>query len=109
MKCPNCNHFIPPYKVWLISRWTFIKCNNCEKLFGRKVNLQLLVIGGLLFAGWVVPFHYLTSLTRIDIIYAYVIAFLICVVFWAPFVMLADAATIHLVPTDKNDQESQIN
>jgi hypothetical protein len=111
MKCPKCSHFIPPYRVWLISRWTFVKCDNCGSQFGRKLDLQLFGVSSLLFLGWIVPFililNYFISHPEIqtlpldDVLVAILLSSLVCALFWSPLVMLADAATIHLVPMEK--------
>lgn len=105
MKCPNCDHFIPPFKVLYISRWTFINCNYCKKQFGRKTNLQLFAIAVLLLLGFYIPFAHLMMLTEMHALAALIISWLICIVFWSPFVILADAATIQLVPIDEKKPE----
>ncbi len=109
MKCPHCNHSIPPYKVWLINRWALIKCSNCGKQFGRNRNLQSLAITGLGLLGWIAAFVLLLLFTQLHIIYVTLGSILIGIVFWEPVVMLVDAATIKLVPVDKSSQRTLSN
>jgi hypothetical protein len=90
MKCPTCNNSISPFKVWLITRWTLIKCNNCGTLSGRKFNnLQLWIISILL----IFPLEFLRLKFNLP--------FLI----WMVIVMFIDAYTIKLVPkkTEKDE------
>jgi hypothetical protein len=87
MKCPKCNNPISPFKVWLISRWSFVKCNKCGTRSGRDVNLQLFIIAALLIFPIVFQFSVFNPL------------FLI----WAGIVMFIDAYTIKLVSKEKEN------
>jgi hypothetical protein len=83
MTCPNCHHSISPFKVWLITRWTSIKCNKCGTCSGRVVNtLQYWLIVALLM----IPLSFLKSALNLH--------FLV----WMIIVMFIDAYTITLVP-----------
>ncbi|MDA3871635.1 MAG: hypothetical protein PF551_04700 [Candidatus Marinimicrobia bacterium] len=86
MKCPNCNNKIAPYKVWLISRWTSVRCNKCGIRFGRKINMQFIMI------------------TLLIIIPSPIIKFAPLLFFsWLFIVMIIDAYTIQLIEkTTKN-------
>lgn len=85
MKCPKCNNPISPLKVWLISRWSFVKCKKCGTHSGRKVNIQLFIISILLFVG-----YFILNLSLLFII-------------WALIVMCIDAYTVRLVPKDEQE------
>jgi hypothetical protein len=74
MKCPKCNNPISPLKVWLISRWSFVKCKN-----------QLFIISIMLFGGYLI------------------LNFSLLFIIWALIVMCIDAYTVRLVPKDKQD------
>lgn len=84
MKCPTCHSSISPFKVWLITGWTPIKCNQCGTYSSRVFNnLQLWFISALLFIPPVFLKWKPLSLQ-----------FLV----WMLIVMLIDAYTITLVP-----------
>jgi hypothetical protein len=85
MKCPKCNNPISPLKVWLISRWSFVKCKKCGTRSGRKVNIQLFIISIMLFGGYLI------------------LNFSLLFIIWALIVMCIDAYTVRLVPKDKQD------
>jgi len=59
----------------------------------------------LLLLGLYIPFAHLMLLTEMNALAALIISSLICLVFWSPFVILADAATIQLVPIDEKKPE----
>nr|QNO43878.1 hypothetical protein HNHCPBFK_00008 [Methanosarcinales archaeon ANME-2c ERB4] len=85
MKCPKCNNPISPLKVWLISRWSFVKCKKCGTRSGRKVNIQLFIISIMLFGGYLI------------------LNFSLLFIILALIVMYIDAYTVILVPKDKQD------
>jgi prepilin signal peptidase PulO-like enzyme (type II secretory pathway) len=85
MKCPKCNNPISPLKVWLISRWSFVKCKKCGTRSGRKVNIQFFMISVLFFSGYLI--------FNISLLF----------IIWALIVMYIDAYTIRLVPKDEQD------
>jgi len=85
MKCPKCNNPISPLKVWLISRWSFVKCKKCGTHSGRKVNIQLFIISILLFGGY------------------FILNFSLLFIIWALIVMCIDAYTVRLVSKDEQD------
>jgi len=87
MKCPSCNSSILPFKVWFISRWTFVKCGNCGQKLGRKIDVQLCTISFLLFLIYV-----LFILSGTTLLLAIPLMFI---------VMFIDAYTIKLIPKDK--------
>lgn len=86
MKCPKCSNPILPFKVWLISRWSFVKCDKCGTQSGRNIDLQFWIICALLMIPLIV--------LRIGLFNP---LFLI----WVIIVMVIDAYTIKLVSKEK--------
>ncbi|MFH1656132.1 MAG: hypothetical protein ABH954_05940 [Candidatus Omnitrophota bacterium] len=86
MKCPNCGKSIFPMKVWLISKWSFVKCNACGKEWGRNLCLQGWIISALLM----IPIFFLPRLLVNPLFYL-----------WWVIVMFIDAFTIKLIPKEK--------
>jgi hypothetical protein len=86
MQCPKCDNQISPFKVWLISRWTPLKCDKCGTLLDRQIDRQFFLISVLFFAGLFIFAHTFISL-----------------LVWLLLVMLIDAYTIRLVPVDRQD------
>ena len=90
VKCPLCDKRIPPLRVWLISRWTFIRCPSCKTLCNRALDLQfggvsLLLVAGLALVGWGADLRLGNPVL------------LACLAgLWILLVMLVDAATIRL-------------
>jgi len=82
MKCPKCRNHILPFKVWLISTWSFIACKKCGTKSGRNINLQLFLILALLVIPIVLKFN----------------VFSLVFFIWAIVVMFLDAYTIKLIP-----------
>jgi hypothetical protein len=89
MKCPTCHNSISPFKVWLITRWTSIKCNKCGAHSSRAFNnLQFWFISALL----IIPLALLKSALNLQ--------FLV----WMFIVMFIDAYTITLVPRRREEE-----
>ncbi len=82
MKCPVCNTSIAPYKVFTITRWSPIKCAECDTLVTRKIDIQF----------WAVYLLLITPLIilKIDIFSPIFIA-------WLVVIMLIDAYTVKLI------------
>ena len=99
--CPHCRHRIAWPKVWLISRWTSLRCETCGEKWNRRLDLQFGVLCCLLC----VPFIYvMIRLLEGSIAVLYGIPLL---VFWFVATGYLDAATIRLVPAAglKGNQE----
>jgi len=90
MKCPKCNVSISPLKVWLISRWSFVKCGKCGAQFGRNIDAQLWIIWALLSIPMIV-----LQLSIFDPMF----------LVWAGIVMFLDAYTIKLALQSKDEVE----
>lgn len=84
MRCPKCNNRLSPLKVWLISRWSPLRCDSCGTNLTRSIDRQFFIISVLLFSG--IVFFIATPLFLIG---------------WVIAVMLLDAYTIRLVSDDK--------
>lgn len=82
MKCPVCNTSIDPYKVVTITRWSPIKCTECDMLLTRKINIQFWAVYLLLITPLVV--------LKIDIFSPIFIG-------WLVVIMLIDAYTVKLI------------
>lgn len=84
MQCPKCNNKLSPLKVWLISRWSPLRCDRCGTRLTRSINRQFFIISVLFFSGIFLfiptPFF---------------------LIGWLIAVMLVDAYTVRLVPDDK--------
>jgi hypothetical protein len=44
MQCPKCAIIKYLHKVWLISRWTPLKCDKCGTLLDRRIDRQFFFI-----------------------------------------------------------------
>ena len=84
MRCPKCSNQLSPLKVWLVSRWSPLRCDRCGTRLTRAINRQFFIISVLLFSG----------------IFLF-IATPLFLIGWLIAVMLVDAYTVRLVPDDK--------
>lgn len=90
MQCPKCNNNLPPLRIWLISRWTPLRCDRCGTNLTRAVDKQFFIISVLLFAG---IFLFISTPF-----------FLIAYLFG---VMLVDSYTVRLVPDEGESPENK--
>ncbi len=89
MQCPKCNNKLSPLKVWLISRWSPLRCDRCGTRLTRSIDRQFFIISVLFFSG-----IFLFIATPLFPTPLFLIGWLIAV-------MLVDAYTVRLVPDDK--------
>jgi hypothetical protein len=87
MHCPKCKNPISPLKVWLITRWSPLRCDHCGASLTRSIDRQFFIMAVLLFAG-----IFLFIQTPL---------FLIA---WIIVVMLIDAYTVQLVLDQERPQ-----
>jgi len=80
MHCPKCKNPISPLKVWLITRWSPLRCDRCGASLTRPIDRQFFIMGVLLFTG----------------IFLFIQTPLFLIV-WIIVVMLIDAYTVRLV------------
>ena len=87
MHCPKCKNPISPLKVWLITRWSPLRCDRCAARLTRSIDRQFFIMSVLLFAG-----IFLFIQTPL-----FVIA-------WIIVVLLVDAYTVRLVLDQERPQ-----
>ena len=87
MHCPKCKNPISPLKVWLITRWSPLRCDRCGASLTRSIDKQFFIISVLFFTGF-----FLLIQTPL-----YLIA-------WIIVVMLIDAYTVQLVLDQEKPQ-----
>ena len=87
MHCPKCKNPIWPPKVWLITRWSPLRCDRCGASLTRPIDRQFFIMAVFLFAG-----IFLFIQTPL---------FLIA---WIIVVMLVDAYTVRLVLDQERPQ-----
>ncbi len=84
MKCPKCSASLSPLRIWLVSRWSSLKCGKCGTSCIRKQNKQLYMICALA----IVPYSFI----GLNVIY----------LIWVLLVMFLDAYTVKLFPAEAN-------
>ena len=48
--CPACGHRFIAWRVWQITRWSYLRCPHCEVRLTRKLDRQGFTVGLVLFA-----------------------------------------------------------
>ncbi len=104
MKCPQCKHIIMPFKVLLISRWTFIKCPSCGAQLGRKTDLQMIATTILLIVVLGLLMFILMNSYGLEPLPSFGIALFVVLLFGS----LVDAATVRLVRVKENKPEDTV-
>ena len=46
--CPACGENFIPWRVWQITRWTGVRCPQCNELLGRRTDTQAFAVGIML-------------------------------------------------------------